>query len=85
VSSRIELEEFWRTRLKAARQRYVNSSKELQRLASEAGGGLTEHPDGAYALHCAGQRERRDLHEYARILRIFTDLVVDGKEPDETP
>ena len=84
MSSRIELEEVWRTRLKAARERYLDSLKEFQRLTSEAGSGLMQHPDGVYVLQRAGEYERRELHEYLRILRIFTDLVMEGKEPDET-
>ncbi|HTS65901.1 MAG TPA: hypothetical protein VMH28_27960 [Candidatus Acidoferrales bacterium] len=85
MSSRIELEEIWRTRLKAARQRYVESTEAFTRVTPDSADGLMHRQDSAYSRLQAGERERFARQEYMRVLRIFTDLVVDGKIPEELP
>ena len=39
--------------------------------------------DGQFALQKALRAENLALAEYRRVLRIFTDLVVEGTVPDE--
>ncbi len=40
--------------------------------------------DGDFAYRRALQAENVALAEYKRILRVFADLVVEGKTPDES-
>ena len=40
-------------------------------------------PDGQYALQHALRAENLALAEYRRVLRIYTDLVMEGKLPEE--
>ena len=40
-------------------------------------------PDGQYALERALRSERLALWQYKRVRRIYTDLVLNGKIPDE--
>ena len=64
-----EIEQLWRRRLDDAKLR-------LDYATSYAKG----RDDG-----WARRAHETALAEYIRVLRIFTDLVVDGKIPDEIP
>lgn len=73
-----ELAQLWRGRLRDAEIRLdfaLNFMAEVQRDFP--------HPtvDGKNAHHSALQAEQLALAEYKRVLRIFTDLVLDGKIP----
>ena len=78
---RLLLQELGRERLDAARRQFeaakahIEAAKELQSQAPP--------PNGAHAFRLALRAERRALVQYKRILRIFTDLVVDGKILEE--
>jgi len=79
--ARLLLQELWRQRLEFARLQleaakdHVEAAKEFHSQAPS--------PDEARAFRRALQAERWALVRYRRALRIFTDLVVDGKIPDE--
>ena len=79
--ARLLLQELWRQRLEFARRQFetakdhVEAAKEFQSQAPPA--------DGGHAFRLALQAERRALEKYRRALRIYTDLVVDGKIPEE--
>lgn len=80
---RRDLEELWRERLKDAKLRLefaYNYVKEVQKDL-EAGG--VPAPDGNFAFARAIKAENFALAEYNRVLRIFGDLLVQGKIPDE--
>ena len=75
---RQELEHLWATRVRDARLRLAfarNYAKDLE--------GVDPSPDGQQAYWMALHAERVALAEYDRVLRIFTDLVMEGKIPDE--
>lgn len=89
MQSRTELESLWRERLSTVRERYAFKTKICESLLAERAETfpriLPPDPDGALALHQALQRQSEALQDYMRILRIFTDLVTDGKMPPEDP
>jgi hypothetical protein len=64
-------QEDWRQRLAEAEYRYRQADRELQCSPF-----LT--PDDARAHKMAARQE------YLRVLRIFTDLVLRGKSPDDS-
>ena len=79
---RQELEEHWRSRHSNAKLRLDfarNYLDEVQRDFPIDG----TSPDGHYALQGALRAENAALVEFHCLLCIYTDLVMDGKEPDE--
>jgi hypothetical protein len=78
-----ELEQAWQTRVRVAKQRYEESSREFIRLAGDLKNGRYQPPDCSEVLRQARQRECFALDEYMRILQIFSDLVVNGKLPED--
>jgi hypothetical protein len=64
-------QEIWRKQLEAAELKYEEASAQLQ-AALEQGYGVAE----------ARQRKMLAQVEYLRILRIFSDLVLRGRDPD---
>ena len=83
--SRKELKLLWLERVSQARERYVFKTEICKMLMAERAvtfpNILPSYPDGTLALHHALQRESEALHEYMRVLRIYTDLVTFGKMP----
>ena len=79
---RRKLEELWRGRLADARLRldfatsYVNEVQQDFALDEPS-------PDGQLAYERAVRAQNAALAEYNRVLRTFSDLVIDGKIPDE--
>lgn len=82
-SGRRAVEELWRLRLKNAEFWYTDSREQLKKIVRDLPPGEIPPPDGNYAYQQAIRAERLSLTEYTRVLRIFTDLVVKGKMPDE--
>jgi hypothetical protein len=83
--SRQEVEGRWRTYVADARRKYYVASADFAKAEDERQHGLTPHPDGSFSLRQARLRESAALREYVRVLKIFTDLLVSGKMPDEKP
>jgi DNA-binding NtrC family response regulator len=79
--SRKEIEEIWCTRLKDADAAYGLAIKRFTSTPQEYNS-LTR-PDGSLAVRKVRQQESAARDEYMRILRIFTDLTVHGKIPEE--
>ena len=76
---RREVEDSWRLRLEEAQARYLEAKEQYRKF-------LQAQPDGSHspsALELARQAESRARVEYTRVLRIFTELTVDGKMPEE--
>ena len=76
-----DLERKWRVRVDAARQRHLESKR-----AFEAGveqGGDSSLAGGGEKMSQARQAECSALDEYNRTLRIYTDLILYGKVPEE--
>ena len=81
--SRDELEDSWRARLENARTQHRLASEDFQKALQEQGSGLTLAPDEPYAVRLARQRESDARKEYMRVLRMFSDLVMHDKIPEE--
>jgi CheY-like chemotaxis protein len=75
---RRELEGAWRQQLENAFERYCAAAEEYVTLLREGAGQCPRNE-----LHRIMMAEAGELEEQSRILRIFTDLVMDGKLPDE--
>ncbi|MGA7234856.1 MAG: hypothetical protein WBY44_04210 [Bryobacteraceae bacterium] len=84
-ASRSELERLWRKRVGQAHEQYMFEAKICKALLAERvetfPNILPPDPDGTLALHQAFQRESGALNEYMRVLKIYTDLVIQGKTP----
>ncbi len=81
MQNRQEVEDDWRKRLESARLRLAcvrQHVKYIQRVVRDI-----PSPDGKLAYRQALQAENEALAEYRRILQVFTDLVVEGRMPDE--
>jgi signal transduction histidine kinase len=75
---RRELEQVWRRRLENAFERYRAAADEYGKLLQ--GGPAESRP---LELNRIIRAEAAALEEHSRVLRIFTDLVLDGELPEE--
>jgi hypothetical protein len=82
ASPQWDLENIWSERVRAARERYRDASRAFQDIWDEH---FEIHlsTDPTHAIQHARQVESAALSEYVRVLKIFTDLVLHGKTPDE--
>ena len=78
---RQDLERDWRFRFVMARERYQTASRRHRQLLRENPEGLTPRHDDLVAL--AQHEESEALAEYTRILKLFTELVLYGRIPEE--
>jgi CheY-like chemotaxis protein len=81
LPNRQELEETWRSKLEQAQLRYQAATHEYRRLLGETRDGLPPGPDSTVAQ--ARRAESEALSEYSNVLRVFAELVVHGKLPEE--
>ena len=79
--SRQELEDIWRSKLEQAHHRYQAATKEYRRLLAETPEGLPPGLDSALAR--ARRAESEALAEYSQVLRVFSELTIHGKLPEE--
>jgi hypothetical protein len=77
-----ELEDTWRGRLEECQKQYQDASHSYRKLLAEEPDGQPPRPESPLAR--ARQAESEALTEYSRVLRLFTDLTVHGKLPEET-
>jgi hypothetical protein len=80
-ATRQTIEDSWRVRLEETQARYQKAAEQYRRLLQERPRGSSNDLDGALAL--ARQQESEALAEYTHVLRLFTDLTVKGKMPEE--
>lgn len=80
----MELEESLRNRLKQARADYDLAAAHLNRMIRESRDGVIPSSDSALAIRQALAKESAKRDEYMRLLRIFTDLVVYDKAPNDS-
>jgi hypothetical protein len=74
------LELLWLNRVSQARERYVFKTEICKSLLTEP---AETFPNiRTLALH---QTESEALHEYVRVMKIYLDLVTQGKAPPEDP
>jgi CheY-like chemotaxis protein len=81
ILARHELEESWRLRLEESQQKYQKATETYRSLLRLEQNGRYPDPDSALAR--ARQAESEALMEYSRVLRIFTDLTIHGKMPEQ--
>jgi hypothetical protein len=81
--SLVELSQLWHGRLQIAEDRYILAAAQFQKAIKEQRDGMAPAPDGTLALRKARARESATRREYMRVLRVFTDLTVSGKIPEE--
>ena len=79
--ARRDLENAWRVRSEMARERYETASRLYRKLLDEKPEGLIPGHDDPMAL--ARHAESEALAEYTRILKLFTELIVHGRIPEE--
>ena len=77
---RNELELLWLNRVSQARERYVFKTNICKSLLAEPAETFPNIP--TLALH---QTESEALQEYVRVMKIYLDLVTQGKAPPEDP
>jgi hypothetical protein len=82
VQSHIGLEDVWRARVEQARRNYETAKSECQNARRTIKNGAKFQPDTDFAVRIALYRETMALHEYARSIRIFKDIVIKGTSPD---
>ena len=76
------LEDHWRDRLKDAKTRLEFARSYLREVQQDYQSGALPSPDGSYAYQRAVRAEAAALAEYVRVLRIFSELAMDGKIPE---
>ena len=77
---RIGLEDEWREKVRNARIRYEQATKAFRATWGEHfEERLTSDP--TFAIEQSRKVESEALAEYVRVLKIFTDLVIHGKQP----
>jgi hypothetical protein len=81
--TRDQLEDDWRARLENAFIQHRLASEDFQKALEEQARNLTLAPDGSHAVRVARQRESDTRKEYMRLLRLFSDLVMRDKIPEE--
>lgn len=77
------LEELWRQRVNTARLRLEFARNYVAEVQQEVRQEGLPSADGAFAYRQAIRSEINALSEFRRVLKIFTELTVDGKIPDE--
>lgn len=78
--AREELEDCWRGKAEEARERYQVATKRYNKLLEESHG-LTPAIDSPLAS--ARRHQSEALVELNRVLRIFSELTVYGRMPEE--
>jgi hypothetical protein len=80
---RQETEAFWIEKLEEANRKYQSATARYRRLLQEKV--EAPSPSSGGTLEQARQAESEALSEYTRVLKIFTDLTVNGTIPKEQP
>ena len=83
--NRQQLEDLWRQRVQDARLRLQFARTYVKEVQRDLEQGAVASADGHFAFQRAIRAEYIALSEYNRVLRVYTDLLVAGKIPDEEP
>ncbi len=78
-----EMEDFWRTRLDETRKQYERASVTFRQAAQDFTEKQMPLTDGNLRFRRAIREESAARREYMRALRIFTDLIIHGKIPED--
>jgi hypothetical protein len=82
-SFRRELEDVWRERVQAQYRLYRSASEQFRKVLEEQRHATKPSPDGNQAVFNALELENSARKEYMRVVRIFSDLTLRGKIPEE--
>jgi hypothetical protein len=77
------MEEYWRDRTTAARRKYELAVAQAREVLEEQKRWPLPAPDGSGAVRNALLQESAARNEYMRTLKVFTDLTIHGKVPEE--
>jgi hypothetical protein len=66
--------------MQAAERRYRAAAAEYRRIKAEYGA-MLDHPDGIYSVRHGARKEREALSRYLRILKAFSDMVLQRRRP----
>jgi hypothetical protein len=80
-----ELQAVWLERLQSASDQYRQMSATYRVVAQEYQRRVMPSPDGDLSLRQALKEQNLARAEYARTLRTFTDLLLNGIVPEEPP
>ena len=80
---RQELEDCWRLRVEKTQNQCRERTEQYRKLLQEQLEGRHPNPNGALAL--AQQAESQALAAYMRALRLFNDLIMHDKIPEDGP
>ena|SRR5579859_5666214 len=83
-ANRNELQNLWASRLRDARLRVEFAANYLKEVQGDIETDAVSMADGNFAFERAVCAENSALAEYNRVLRIYTDLRVNGIIPDES-
>lgn len=75
-----EVEGYWREQWTRAKVDLEAARAHVESIKDSCG---VHGPDGAYAYASALNQETASLIEYSRVLRIYTDLMVHGRRPED--
>ncbi len=78
-----ELVILWRTRLEKAKATYALAVAEFRRLSEEYREQEMPRGDSGLALRRAIADEDEARRQYTKILKQFTELIVNGKPPSD--
>ena len=81
--SRKRAEAVWLEKLKRAEARYQTAATHARQLQAESLNRTMASADGTFALQQALRIETKARAEYVRVLRIFSELILHGRQPDE--
>jgi len=83
IENHQDLEKLWHDRLVEARKKYDVAVTETRTASDDFRTQQLPTPDGGGNLAGALKAEGRARDEYMRVLRIFSDLVLQGERPEE--
>jgi|SRR6266849_250132 len=80
-----ELQALWLERLQTASEHYRQASAIYRQAELDYTHRALPSPDGDLALRQAAKNENGARADYARTLRLFTDLLLNGTVPEDPP
>ena len=81
--SREELEKLWHRRVQEAKLRLDFARNYAREVQQDLQAGVIHPADGEFARRRALEGESAALANYQKVLRIYDDLLVHGKIPDD--
>lgn len=79
--ARQELEDIWRLKVEETYSTYLDAAARCRDWLADNAGGLTVNLNGP--LSAVRQAEVEALAEYVRVLKIFSELTIHGRIPEE--